>query len=136
MPRQLNEKTIFLFDGCGAALSTISLGLVLPAIQPWIGMPLQALYLLALIPVFYGIYSLACYRLADPHKPIWLQGIMVANLLYCVLTTMLLLLYWRELTPLGVAWFVVDALVIVGVVLLEYSVLKRTTGGGPVRPSQ
>ena len=118
----LTPGNVFLLDGCGAVVSTLLLGGVLPAIQPWIGMPLNTLYLLAVIPMVYGVYSFTCYRFVEHRNPIWLQGIMAANLLYCLLTTALVVHHFDALTTLGVAWFVVDALVIVGVVWLERSV--------------
>ena len=123
---RLHRRTIFLFDGIGAVVSVLLLGVVLPAIQPWIGMPLKALFLLATVPVFCGAYSFACYRFADPHNPRWLQAIMAANLLYCVLTASLTVIHFHEMTRLGVAWFAIDGLVIVGVVALEGWVLHRT----------
>ena len=123
--QKLNSRSIFLLDGIGAVVSVLLLGGVLPVVQPWIGMPLRALYLLALIPVFYGMYSFGCYRLADHSNPRWLQVVMVANLLYCVLTMSLLVRFFDELTALGMAWFIIDALVILGVVALEGWVLRQ-----------
>ena len=58
---------------------------------------------------------------------------MVANALYCVLTMTLVLVHFQELTPLGVAYFVADALVIVGVVAFEGSVLRRQHAEGQAR---
>lgn len=121
----LDRRSVFLFDGCGAVVSVLLLGGLLPALQAWIGMPLRVLYLLALLPVLFGAYSFGCYRFADHQEPRWLLAVMVANLSYCGLTLSLVALHWEQLTPLGVAWFGVDALVIGSVVALEARVLRR-----------
>merc|ERR1712185_852773 len=121
----VDGRSIFLLDGFGAVVSALLLGVVLPAVQPWLGMPLRVLYLLAVIPVLYGVYSFCCYGLVDHRNPRWLQAIMAANAGYCVLTMTLVAVHFRELTTLGVAYFVADALVIVGVVAVEGTVLRQ-----------
>ena len=123
---RINNRTIFLLDGLGAVLSTLLLGVCLPLVQPWLGMPLGVLYLLAVLPLCYGVYSFGCYALVDHEEPRWLVGIITANTLYCVLTMSLLFVHAGDLTPLGIVYFVVEALVILGVVALEVAVLRRS----------
>ena len=119
------SRGIFLLDGVGAVLSALLLGIVLPAIQPWLGVPLRMLYGLALLPVVYAIYSFGCYAFADHRNPRWLLGIMSANAAYCVLTMSLLVVHAADLTLLGFVYFACDAVVILAVVTLEWSVLRR-----------
>lgn len=121
----IDGRSIFLLDGVGAVVSVLLLGVVLPALQPWIGMPLRVLHLLALVPIFYGVYSLCCFWLVDHRSPRWLLAIMVANALYCVLTAVLVMVHVGEMTRLGVVYFVADALVIAGVVAFEGVILRR-----------
>ena len=121
----IDGRSIFLLDGVGAVVSVLLLGVVLPALQPWIGMPLRVLHLLALIPILYAVYSLCCYWLVDHRNPRWLLAIMAANTLYCVLTAILVTVHVGEMTRLGIVYFVADALVIAGVVAFEGVILRR-----------
>jgi hypothetical protein len=119
-----NEKNIFLLDGAGALVSVFLLGVALPAIQPWLGMPFHILYSLATWALGCAIYSLSCHRLANHRNSRWLQGIMVANALYCLLTASLIVVYFTELTTWGIAYFVAEMPVILGLVLLERKVFR------------
>ena len=122
---KIDGRRIFLLDGVGAVLSVFLLGIVLPAMQPWLGVPHRMLYGLALLPVVYALYSFGCYVFADHRNPRWLMGIVVANTAYCVLTMSLLVVHAADLTLPGAVYFACDAVVILGVVALEWSVLGR-----------
>ena len=69
------SKRIFLIDGAGALVSTLALGLVLPAFQSHIGMPSEILYGLAAAPALFLIYDLSVVRWANPGLAPWLKGI-------------------------------------------------------------
>ena len=129
----MNAKHALLVDGLGACASVLLLGFVLPAMQPWIGMPTRILYLLAGIAALFAASSLSGYRFAGDHATRWLRAVMVANLLYCLLTCSLVALHLGELTAGGVAYFVAEAAVILGLVWAELQVLRRDQGsrGGP-----
>jgi len=115
----LNERNIFLLDGAGALLSVFLMAVVLPAIQHLIGMPSHIFYLLALWAFGSLVYDFCCFRFADRRDSRWLRGIMAANGLYCVLTAVLLVVHFAELTPWGVAYFVAEMPVILGLVMFE-----------------
>lgn len=113
-PRQL-----FAIDGAGALLSAVLLGIVLPAVQHLIGMPQQALYLLASLPVLFALYDSWCYwRRPEPYAP-YLRIIGTANLLYCLLSVALLIYHFSLLTPLGIAYFVFELLIVLFLAILE-----------------
>ena len=86
---KLTEKTIFLWDGLGALLSALSLGVVLPYFQPWIGVPTQYLYGLACLALCYAIYDFCCWCWADTQQSKWLYAVIVANTSHCVLNLIL-----------------------------------------------
>ena len=54
----MTVKQVFLLDAAGAALSVVLLGVVLPAVQPSIGMPGVVLDALALWATACLVYSL------------------------------------------------------------------------------
>ena len=122
----INARTIFLLDGIGAFGSVVLLGVILPAVQPWLGMPLYILHRLALWATGCMVYSLGCYRFADHSTPHWLIGTMTLNTVYCVITASLLAVHHPSLTSLGIAYFIAEMPVIVGLVWFEFRVYRRT----------
>lgn len=52
-----------LIDGIGATLSAFSLGVVLPALEPYVGMPRRVLFVLALVALVYAACSIGSYCL-------------------------------------------------------------------------
>jgi hypothetical protein len=122
---ELNERTIFLLDGIGALVSLVSLGVVLPAFQERIGMPGNVLYFLASLALVCALYSLSRYRLADLTNPFWLRGIIGLNLGYCVVSLYLIIKYFQLLTSLGLAYFLLEKLVVLAIVGFEVKMLKR-----------
>ncbi len=122
----INARTIFVVDALGALLSVLLLGLVLPALEPWLGMPRSTLSALTLWAGGCLGYDLLCYGFADLRRPRWLRGIMAANLTYCGVTASLIVIHLDGLTPWGIAYFVAEIPVIVALVIYEYRIHQRT----------
>lgn len=125
----LNKRNIFLLDGVGAFVSVCLLGVVLPAIEHWIGMPRHILYALAIWAFGCMIYSLCCFWLVNHRDFRWLQGIMAANVLYCVLTVFLVAQYFTEMTIWGIAYFLGEIPVLLGLVHFERKVHRDCADG-------
>lgn len=121
---KLNKKNIFLFDGIGAVFSVLFTGLVLPLFSDWIGLPIRTLYFLALFPLAYAVYSLSCYWLAKIIEPWMLLGIILANLIYCIVSGVLVFSY-ETLTIWGQVILTIEILVILGVVAIELKVYRE-----------
>ncbi len=121
-----HPRKVFLADGVGALLSTVLLGIVLPAFQVFTGMPHSTLYLLAAGALLFSAYSMACFYF-NPHR--WrpyLTAIAIANSLYCLATASLVVYFYPVLTAVGVGYFVVELMVIGYLILVEIKVvLKR-----------
>ena len=77
-------KKIFLLDACGALLTFFLLYLV-GSWEALFGMPKEVLQPLSIIAVFFALYSFFCYAFIAQWR-IYLKGIAVANMLYCVAT--------------------------------------------------
>lgn len=123
-------RSAFVVDGVGAALSATCLGLVLPRVQAWIGLPTQVLYVLAGIAALFALNAALAYRLGGERQAAWLRGITYANLAYCALTASLVALYFAELEALGVAYFVGEIGIILALVGAERAVLGRPNHEG------
>lgn len=118
---KLQPKTIFLIDGMGALVSAILLGLVLAKLETFFGLPKNVLHVLAGIALLLAVYSLsnAFIQPANPSKR--LKLIAVANLLYCLLTIVLLLVFYPKLTMFDVFYFIGELLIILSLVFIELS---------------
>jgi hypothetical protein len=100
------------------------LGLGLPLLREWIGMPTPVLWALAGIALLFAGNAALAYHFAGQWAGRWLAWVMIGNLAYCLLTTSLVVLHLEELRPLGVAYFVGEILVILGLVLYEGRALR------------
>lgn len=121
-----NPKKLFLIDGIGALVSIFFLGVVLVWLDDKIGMPINVLYILASLPIFFAIYSFCCYFLLKSNWRPYLKGIAILNLMYCLLTIGLLFFYDHNLTFLGWTYFILELLVIVIIAGIELKASKST----------
>jgi hypothetical protein len=120
-----NPKKLFLADGVGALLTgTLLIAVVIPFDQAF-GMPKNALYYLSAIAYLFAIYSFCCWYFKTEHWPSLLTVISVANCLYCILISILLINFSNTLTPLGFAYFIGEIIIIIGLVSLEISAVKK-----------
>lgn len=115
----LNPRRLFLIDGVGAVLSAIFLGVVLVRFEKIFGMPKEMLYFLAFLPCIFVIYDIYCYlRIQEYQKP-FLKIIAFANLIYCCISIAMVFLHYRELTNLGLVYFILEVLIIVILIIIE-----------------
>lgn len=120
-----NSRNIFLFDGLGALLSAILLGLVLANMEVYFGMPPQVLYVLAGLACLLALYSISCAVLLSATVKPYLLFIAMANFTYCCLTAGLVFYYYNSLTALGIAYFLIEMIVIISLVIMELAVYRQ-----------
>ncbi|MEO9485114.1 MAG: hypothetical protein ABJG47_16760 [Ekhidna sp.] len=107
-------------DGLGALVSTVFLGVILVRLKDIIGMPPAILYLLACLALLFAAYSLTCYYLKSSDKK-YLRIIAVINTCYCLLTLGLIISFFESLTFLGLSYFVIEMIIILTLVRLEWN---------------
>jgi energy-converting hydrogenase Eha subunit G len=112
---------IFLIDGFGALLTTGLLYFIVARIDFLFKIPQSTVYLLAGIALCFAIYSLSCYTLRPKNWKPCLKVIMVANLLYCMLT--LGLLMSNPVTIWDVLYFMGEVIIVLILVRIEYLIL-------------
>lgn len=122
---KLNEKNIFLFDGAGALLSAILTGVLLPLYADLLGLSVGVLYILALFPLMYAVYSFSCYFFAEKQNPVFLKIIMSANLFYCFVSGVVIFSS-SELTFWGHSFFIAEIVVILVVIALERKIYLKS----------
>ena len=109
-------------DALGAAVTAFSLFIVLRNYYTCFGMPEYMLTYLSLIALSFCMYSTACFFLLKDNWTPFLRAISIANLIYCILTIVLLYIYFQELTTLGLAYFIIEILIILTLLYVEWSV--------------
>jgi type III secretory pathway component EscS len=121
MPVQFTKhpKLLFLIDSCGALLTAFLVGMVLPRFQSLFGMQTETLTYLALIALVFAVYSFACYFFAGKRWRMLMRIIASANLLYCVLTLLLVCLFHKQVTLLGFVYFGGEMVIVAGLAFIE-----------------
>ncbi|MEM6926601.1 MAG: hypothetical protein AAF602_06720 [Myxococcota bacterium] len=119
---------IFLVDGLGAVVSTLATAFVLPAFQPWIGLPRPVLLGLAVPAALFAAYSLGSWQLGiGPGRG--LSAIVYGNLAYCAVVVVVLAAFVGTVTPLGFGYFLGEIAVVVGIASLEARIVRLSREG-------
>ena len=119
------HRKLFLIDAIGALVSAVMLGVVLAHWQPLIGLSTQTLYFLAALPCLFMIHSYYRYLTAIDtwRKP--LQIVAIANLLYCALTSGLMIYHKNILTELGILYFMMEIIIVMTLSILQLKTSQR-----------
>ncbi|WP_338793404.1 hypothetical protein [Bernardetia sp. MNP-M8] len=127
-----NPKVIFLIDGIGALVTSLSLFGIGFWLSDYFGMPKNILYILSSIVAFYAFYSLSCYFFlfdklgkTDKNWQSFLKVIITANILYCTVMPFLMLFHYEGLTVLGMSYFIFEIFVILVLVVFEIKVASN-----------
>ena len=124
----MQEKIIhrlFLIDGLGALVSAIMLGVVLPLVQPLVGIPLYTLYLLAVFPILFAIIDF--YALFKKPSPIqqYLKIIAACNITYCFLSVAMAYYHRSQITVLGWIYLIIEVIIVGTLALIELNYAKK-----------
>lgn len=118
-------KNIFLLDSLGALLTSLLLFLFLRTFNNFFGLSKTTLEYLSLLALTFSIYSLTCFFLAKNNWKLYLKIICTANILYCVLTFGILLYNYKSISIFGIIYFLVEIVVIAGLVFLEIKTIRK-----------
>lgn len=121
------RRHIFLVDGLGAAVSTISPLLVLPRLEPWLGLSLPITWVLAVPAAVLALWSLTAWMRRAPTHP-WLLLVMLGNLGFCGFLPWWLWQHAERVTTLGWVWCAVEVGVIASLVALEAWIWRGDAG--------
>jgi len=118
----VKPNTIFLIDSLGALLTALSLFVVLRNFNEYFGMPITILTCLSVIAACLCIYSMTCFFCLKENYVPFLRAISICNLLYCILTLALIIVYYPMLTVIGIAYFFIEIAIVCGLVYIEHKV--------------
>lgn len=113
-------NTLFLVDSIGAFISAICLLIISRYYSDYFGINHSTFQLLAILPIVFCIYSASCFLFVKRCFKPFIQIIALANLLYCLITLILLGTLFAEITILGLSYFVVELVIIGIIVYIEF----------------
>lgn len=119
-----NPRALFLIDSLGAFLTAFLLFVVLRSFNEYVGMSKKVLTNLSLIAIVFCLYSTFCTLFVKVNQASPIRIIGIANLLYCILTAGLLLIHYSDLTGMGIAYFLIEIIIICGLVYIELNVAR------------
>ncbi len=114
-----NPKRLFLIDTLGACLTILFLTAILIPLQNAFGMPLLVLEILVYVSVLLGLSSFSGFFFVKRKQSLFLKVIATLNILYCCLTTYFMVYYFEKLTVLGITYFLLEKVIILGLAYLE-----------------
>lgn len=118
-------NTLFLVDSIGAFISAFCLLIISRCYSDYFGINHSAFQLLAILPIVFCIYSTCCFLFVKRSFKPFIQIIALANLLYCIITLILLGTLFSEITILGLSYFVVELTIIALIISIEYKVSRN-----------
>jgi hypothetical protein len=116
---------LFLIDGIGAFVSALFLWCLIVPFESFFGFPAAVAKTLSVIPFIYAIYSLACYFFEKWQRIPFIQVIMAANILYCILSLVLVVVWFDQITLFGLWYFLSEKVIILALVIWEWRVVKQ-----------
>lgn len=120
-----SKQSIFLLDGIGGLITAFIIGFVLPFFREDVRLPKEILQGLAIAGLLYGIYSLSCSFFTGKRDRIRLMGIIGANVFYCIVTSVMVIMYLDHLSGWGITYFIAEIAIILALVGLEFKVLQQ-----------
>lgn len=119
----IKPKAIFLVDSIGAFLSAFCLLIISRFYINYFGINPSILQLLTILPIVFCIFSACCYLLVKRSYKPFIQIIALANLLYGLITLILMGTQFAEITFLGLSYFVLELMILVLIILLEFKII-------------
>jgi hypothetical protein len=119
-------RRLFLLDSFGAALTSLSLIIILRH-NDYFGMPASILTYLITVGLIFFSYSTTCFLLLKKNWASFIRLIGLGNLLYISFSLVLIYYYFNTLTPLGVVYFFLEAIIVVVLAIIELKVANYLT---------
>jgi hypothetical protein len=119
-----NKKNIFLIDGIGALFSFISIWVLLIGFPKFFGVPIYIAKNLSILPLLFSLFSLTCYTIKPSKWFFFLRLVSMANVAYCLLTLIIVVIYYNEMTVYGVLYFIIEKLIVLPLAWIEWHLAK------------
>ncbi len=122
-----DPRKLFLVDGLGACLTVLLIAGIWIPFQNLVGMPRFVLEIFSLLGCVLALYSFSCFFFLKNNRRFFLKLIAAANALYVGLTIFFLIFYCEKLTVLGFTYFIIELIIILGLVFLEMKMAYKSS---------
>lgn len=122
---KIKSKNIFLIDGVGALVTASIIYFILNSNNEFIGLPSKVLIPLSIVALVFCVFSISCFFLVKHQWKTYLKIIIVANIVYCLTTILVLFYNQKTVTTLGLFYFIGEIIVIGILVAIEIKVMKQ-----------
>lgn len=118
--KRIPPKSLFLIDAIGALLTAVCIAFVLKPFKDYIGLPANILNILAIIAGVFSLYSFCCFLFLRSRWRMFLFTIGIANILYCIFTTILLIIHAETISIIGLGYFLAEMGIITWLAITEF----------------
>ncbi|HMP29002.1 MAG TPA: hypothetical protein PKD85_05355 [Saprospiraceae bacterium] len=118
------QNNIFLLDAIGATVSAVLIYLLFILFQSNFGLPIAVAKFLVVFPIVIAILSYICHFVSIKNLEKSLKITAYFNLLYCFLTITIVVMYYNELTILGILYFIAEKTIVIPLALFELKLSK------------
>lgn len=128
-----NPKQLFMLDSAGGYLSASVPLIILWACEAHFGLPRELLIVMSLTGFLYGSYSLICALSIRSRWLPFLKMLVGGNSIYLLSLMAFTVINISSLSQPGLAYLVIDHLVLISVIVVELAVTSaiHRTGGPP-----
>ena len=120
-----NHFNIFLLDAIGAFLSIFLLLFVVMANEIFFGLS-KSLATNLVIPILgLLIFSTSCFFLKPQNWKLLMKFVVLGNVSYCLFILATIFLNFKQLTILGVSYFLIELLIICFLIGIEIMTIRR-----------
>lgn len=120
-------KRVFLVDGVGGLATFVMAGFVLPRLPEHFPLPIPLLYGMSAYGFVCGAYSFGLAFFASRNFQSWIRGILTLNTSYLAVSLGVLIALRAELSALGMGYLVLEKIVILVLIGVEWRLLRRAT---------
>ena len=120
-----NHYDVFLLDAIGAFASIFLLFLLIVPNENFFGLSHSIAINLSIPILCLMIFSASCFFLKPTKWKVFMKFVVLGNLAYCLFTTIIILQNFKQLTILGVSYFLIEILVILLIVRIEIMAIRK-----------
>lgn len=120
-----NPKKVFLIDASGALISLFSFWCIVYPLENYFTISSSVLLLLSVIAFTLFLYSFSCYMWIKQNWKPYLKTIIILNSLYILFSIGLIFYHFKKGSLFGIAYFILEIVVILAVLFVEIKVYKK-----------